>query len=202
MSSFKCLINHWTGIEQRKHNKYNIQTPLSDRLRLTSNIHISYKTGYNSYINWTFTPKSTIQSMLTVIHSYLHQFVPSSWNNDWIWSVWWEAHTWNPLRVSIFLDCVLADTKSVPQLDGLVPSSWYNLPIISRKGNTENILSVSNKTASCSSTTEHREYNVKIIKFLNFRQKWTCREFKSLQKGSPQSWREKIKPMQRFNTER
>lgn len=49
------------------------------------------------------------------------------------------------------LDGVFADTQCVPQLDGLVPGARHNLAVISREGDTQHILGVSNKAAGCGS---------------------------------------------------
>jgi hypothetical protein len=49
--------------------------------------------------------------------------------------------------VTIFLDIVLAFTKSVPQLDGLVTRTRHDLTVVGREGNREDITSVTNETA-------------------------------------------------------
>lgn len=45
-----------------------------------------------------------------------------------------------PSVLSLYLNGVLALGQSVPQLDGLVPAARNNLTIISREGNTQDIL--------------------------------------------------------------
>jgi len=50
--------------------------------------------------------------------------------------------------VSLILNGVLALSKSVPQLDGLVSRSRDDLSVIGREGNRENVLGVSNESSS------------------------------------------------------
>lgn len=52
------------------------------------------------------------------------------------------------------LDGVLANSKSVPQLDGLVAGARHNLTVVSREGHAQNILGVSNKLAGGEATGE------------------------------------------------
>lgn len=49
------------------------------------------------------------------------------------------------------LDGVFADTQSVPQLDGLVPRARYDLAVISREGDAQDVLGVPDKAAGCGS---------------------------------------------------
>lgn len=51
-----------------------------------------------------------------------------------------------------YLNGVFANTKGVPQLDGLVPGARHNLAVISRESHAQNILSVANKVASGGAT--------------------------------------------------
>merc|ERR1719285_621985 len=53
----------------------------------------------------------------------------------------------DPVLVAILLDGVLALGKGVPQLDGLVPGSGDNLPVVGRESNGEHILGVVLKPA-------------------------------------------------------
>lgn len=66
--------------------------------------------------------------------------IPASANNDWIDLIGWESNAWNPIAVSIFLDCILALSQSIPQLDGLVAWSRDNLTIVSWECNWKNVL--------------------------------------------------------------
>ncbi|KAJ6289222.1 hypothetical protein OIU76_025100 [Salix suchowensis] len=47
-----------------------------------------------------------------------------------------------------FLNGVLAFTKSIPQLDCLIPGSRNDLPVIYRESNRQHILGVANESAS------------------------------------------------------
>lgn len=50
--------------------------------------------------------------------------------------------------MSLLSDGELAVSKSVPELDGSVAGSRNNLSVIGREGNGENVVGVSNKSAS------------------------------------------------------
>lgn len=54
--------------------------------------------------------------------------------------------------MEVHLDGVLADSKSVPQLDGLVPGARHDLAVISRESHAQNILCVSNEPAGGETT--------------------------------------------------
>jgi len=59
-----------------------------------------------------------------------------------------ESNATDPFGVSLILDGVLAFSKSIPQLDGLVSRSRNDLSVVSGKGNAQNILGVSNESSS------------------------------------------------------
>jgi len=50
--------------------------------------------------------------------------------------------------VSVLLNCVLALSESVPQLDGLVTRTRDDLTVVCREGNAQNILGVTMEAAS------------------------------------------------------
>jgi len=77
----------------------------------------------------------------------LDELVPSSGDDDGGSSVG-ESDTRDPLGVSLILDGVLALSEGVPQLDGLISRSRDNLSVVSREGNREDILSVSDESSS------------------------------------------------------
>jgi len=83
----------------------------------------------------------------------LDQLVPTSRNNDGGSSVA-ESNAGNPLGVSLILDGVLALSEGVPQLHGLISGSRNDLSVISREGNGEDILGVSNKSSGGGSSVE------------------------------------------------
>lgn len=53
---------------------------------------------------------------------------------------------------SAYLDGVLADSKSVPQLDGLVTGGRHNLAVIGRECHAQDILGVPNKLSGGGAT--------------------------------------------------
>merc|ERR1719147_75086 len=73
---------------------------------------------------------------------HLDVLVPTSGHNDGVLVVGAEPNTADPVSVSILLDGVLALSQGVPQLDGLVPGSGDNLPIVCRESHGEHVLSV------------------------------------------------------------
>jgi hypothetical protein len=79
----------------------------------------------------------------------LHKTVPSSRNDEGNGNRRREANAGNPFGVSLSIsggvNGVLALSKSVPKLDGLITRSRYNLTIVYGKGNRKNILGVSNE---------------------------------------------------------
>jgi hypothetical protein len=85
---------------------------------------------------------------------YLDVLVPASRYNGWVLSVWRETDAANPFSVSLIFDGVLALSKSVPELDGSVSRSRDDLSVVSREGNTQNILGVSNKTSGGSTKVQ------------------------------------------------
>jgi len=80
----------------------------------------------------------------------LYKSVPSTRDDEWNLYRWGESYTGNPLGVSLSLSSstvngVLALSKSIPKLDGLITGSRNNLSVVYRESNRENILGVSDK---------------------------------------------------------
>jgi len=71
-----------------------------------------------------------------------NSLVPTARDEKWGLGGWREAHTGNPIGVLIFGKGVLALTKSVPQLDGLVTGGRNDLTIVLRESDGEDILLV------------------------------------------------------------
>lgn len=69
------------------------------------------------------------------------EYLPSTTQNTWPWA-------------RRYLDGVFADSKSVPELDGLVTGARNNLAVISREGHAQDILGVSNESPGCCTTEE------------------------------------------------
>ena len=78
---------------------------------------------------------------------HLHELIPSAGHDDGSLGVGAETNAANPLGVSSLLKGVLALTKNVPQLDGLVTGSRDDLAVVRGERNTEHILGVANKAA-------------------------------------------------------
>jgi len=79
---------------------------------------------------------------------HLHELVPSARYDDGGLSVGAETNAADPLSVTSFLEGVLALTENVPQFDGPVARSRDNLAVVRGESNREDILLVSNETAS------------------------------------------------------
>jgi hypothetical protein len=84
----------------------------------------------------------------------LYNLIPTTRNNDGSSRVRRETNTRDPFGVTVFGDVVLAFTKSVPQLDGLVTRTGNNLTVVGRERNRENIIGVANETTSGISTVQ------------------------------------------------
>ena len=78
---------------------------------------------------------------------YLHKLIPTAGHDEGNRLAGAETNAGNPLRVSTSLisrrDSVLALSKGIPKLDGLVTRSRNDLTIVYGKGNREDILGVS-----------------------------------------------------------
>jgi len=77
----------------------------------------------------------------------LDELVPTARNNQGVLGRGGEANARNPLRVRLVSNGELALSESVPQLDGLSTRSRDDLTVVSRKGNRENVLGVSDEAA-------------------------------------------------------
>lgn len=78
---------------------------------------------------------------------HLHELVPATRNDDGSGGVGRESHAADPLGVPLLVDGVLALSKGVPQLDGLIARTRHDLSVICREGNAEDVLGVANKSA-------------------------------------------------------
>jgi len=85
---------------------------------------------------------------------YLDVLVPASRYDGWVLSVWREADAANPFSVSLIFNGVLALSKSVPELNSFVSRSRNDLSVVSREGNAQHILSVSDKTSGGSAKVQ------------------------------------------------
>lgn len=61
------------------------------------------------------------------------------------------------------LNSVLAYSQGVPELDGVVTCTRYNLSVVSRERHTQHILSVTHKPSGGHSPKEKRERGGEII---------------------------------------
>jgi hypothetical protein len=83
---------------------------------------------------------------------HLDKLVPTAGHNDGVGGVGGEANARDPLGVVVLGDGVLALSKDVPQLDGLVARSRHDLAVVGREGNRQDIASVADETASAVSS--------------------------------------------------
>jgi len=82
-------------------------------------------------------------------------FVPSSGDNERIFSVWRESDTADPVVVrTSSVDGVFAFTKGIPQTDASITRTRNNLSVIRRESNAEDIIGVSSKNFGGCSTSE------------------------------------------------
>lgn len=70
----------------------------------------------------------------------LNGAIPATADDDWIDLIWRKTNARDPVRVTIFLNGVLALGEGVPQLDGLIAWAWHNLTVVSWEGNWEDVL--------------------------------------------------------------
>jgi len=84
----------------------------------------------------------------------LDESVPTSRNNDWGRWGWRESHAGNPLGVSILNNGKFAFTKGVPELDSAIARTGNDLTVISAEGNREDILGVSDESASANTRVD------------------------------------------------
>jgi len=76
----------------------------------------------------------------------LDLLVPASRDDQGVLCVGGETNAAHPFGVTLILDGVLALTESIPKADGLVARTRNNLSVVSREGNAENILGVTNES--------------------------------------------------------
>jgi len=75
----------------------------------------------------------------------LDHLVPSGGDDEGVGGGGGEAYAGNPLGVAALVDGVLALTKGVPELDGLVTGARNNLSVVKGEGNGKNVLGVSDE---------------------------------------------------------
>jgi len=88
----------------------------------------------------------------------LYQTVPTTRDDEGNLNGWRETNTGNPLSVTFpicsRIDGILALSKSIPKLNGLVTGSRDNLTVIYRESHGENIHFVTNETTGGLSTVD------------------------------------------------
>jgi len=85
---------------------------------------------------------------------YLNEFIPSTRYDNGISSIRGESNGGDPFGVSLLFDGVLALTEGVPELNGLITRSGYDLSVISRECNGKNVLGVSDESSGGGSKVE------------------------------------------------
>lgn len=61
---------------------------------------------------------------------YFNHAIPAGGHNDRVAVVWGEPDARHPIRVTIFLNRVLTFGQCVPQFDGFVAGTRYNLAVV------------------------------------------------------------------------
>eukprot|EP00733_Pompholyxophrys_punicea_P001968 Pompholyxophrys_punicea_v1_NODE_1235_length_845_cov_8.888608.p1 type:complete len:115 gc:universal NODE_1235_length_845_cov_8.888608:671-327(-) len=90
--------------------------------------------GRNSYcIHISIVPNVVCAKFAISQIPDLDKTIPAPRNNDWI--VGRKSNARNPIRVTVFCNCVFAFTQCIPKLNGLIARSRNNLTIISRERN-------------------------------------------------------------------
>lgn len=79
--------------------------------------------------------------------AHLDELVPASGDNHRVGRVRGEANAGNPLGVALVGNGVLAVTKGVPELDGLVAGSGDDLAVIGGERDGEDVVGVSDEAA-------------------------------------------------------
>lgn len=77
--------------------------------------------------------------------SYLDEFIPASRDDDGVLGVGAKANAGDPFGMSLVGDGELAVSQSVPQFDGSVAGSGYDLAVVGRERDGQNIIGVANK---------------------------------------------------------
>lgn len=83
-----------------------------------------------------------------------NEAVPANRDNVGVGSVGREADAGNPLSVSLVLDGVFALSQSVPETDGFVARTRNNLTVVSREGNRQDVVSVTNETTGSNTSVQ------------------------------------------------
>jgi hypothetical protein len=84
----------------------------------------------------------------------LDELIPTTRDDHWVAWVRGKTNSANPFGVSLFLDGVFALSQGVPQLDGLISGSRDDLSVVGREGNAQDVLGVTDETASGGSKVE------------------------------------------------
>jgi len=89
---------------------------------------------------------NVIRAELAVVQvPNLDLLIPTGRNDDGVGGGGRETNAGNPLGVVVLSDGVLALSKGVPQLDGLVARCRDNLTVVSRESNAQDVTIVSSK---------------------------------------------------------
>jgi len=102
---------------------------------------------YSYTVNITLVTNAVGAKLAVLEVPDLNEAIPTCRDNDRVAGIGREANLANPLGVTLICDGVLALTKGVPELDGLVARTRNNLAVIAGEGNRENILLVIDKAA-------------------------------------------------------
>jgi len=107
-----------------------VQVPETGCSVLTSRSTEGTVRGDSDGVQVSSVTNQVVSDLAVAKAPHLHELVPSARDDDGGLSVGAEANAADPLSVTSLLKGVLALTKNVPQLDGLVAGSRDNLTVV------------------------------------------------------------------------
>jgi len=142
------LINFASSIK-RVHHLALLKVPDEDgALLASSSAEGTLRRNTNSVKVASGTSEVALQSEVLTKAPNLDKTIPAARNSNRSGRVGRESNIRNPLGVTVLLKSELAFTKSVPELDKTITTARHDLTVISREGNSKNILGVANKATS------------------------------------------------------
>jgi hypothetical protein len=125
-----------------------IEIPESDATVFSSRSAQRTVRGNSDSVDVTRVTSQVVLQLAVTQVPDLDELVPTTRDDHWVGSVWREADSAGPFSVSLFFDGVLALTQGVPQLDGLISGGRDDLSVVSREGNAQDILVVTDEATS------------------------------------------------------
>lgn len=75
----------------------------------------------------------------------LDKLIPATRNDERVLSGWGESYAGDPFGMTLIMNCVLAFAKSIPELDGFVSRTRYDLTVIGGESYGEDVLGMAHK---------------------------------------------------------